>query len=231
MSNLKRMFIALPLSLAIMASGIGMASAQVTGAPLLSVQMLSSGLSTNVVPGSTNAILAAVQLNTAGSGDDVRISSIPLILTTGNGAFASSLTSCHIANANNISFPLDTNGNVPASLVSGLNNFNLDTPLVLTRNTVTTLDLICNMSSAASNGGSFTFSINSANVVASGNTLGTPAVVTVPNAPIVIPITPVTPGVPNTGAGGDAATNIALISAAIVVAFAGYVYSRRYARR
>jgi hypothetical protein len=228
MTKLQKMFTVLPLSLALLASTMaGVASAQTY--PALSVQLLTQGLTQNAGAGTQNAIMAIARLDTTSSNEDIRISSLPLILTTGGGANGSSLQSCHLANANNISSPLSTSGNVPSALNSGVNTLALDTPLVLPRGSVTMLDLICNVSTTAAAGGSFTFSINTANVMATGVTSGLPAQVSITPGAVVIPPTTY-PGVPNTGAGGEAGSNIALIVGSLLVASFGYLYSRRYAR-
>ncbi|MBX4189426.1 hypothetical protein KW785_02420 [Candidatus Parcubacteria bacterium] len=244
MIRIKHALATLPLSLALLAGSFaGVANAQTylqssVSSPMLAVQLMTNGLSQNVGAGSQNATLAVVRLDTTYSGEDVRISSIPLILGTGNGATGASLQNCTIANANNTSSALNSGNNVPSSINSGLNSFTLDNPLVLPRGTVTTLNLMCNIGSGAVNGGTYTFSLNTANVVATGATSGQPAVVTVGTS---VPNTggtgtvgngtgTVYPGVPNTGAGGNAARNIALILGSLFTAALGLFYSRRYAR-
>ncbi len=222
------MFTVLPLSLALLASTMaGVASAQTY--PALSVQLMTQGLTQNAGAGTQNAIMAIARLDTTSSSEDIRLASLPLILTTGGGAAGASLQSCHIANANNISAPLSTSGNVPATLNGGLNTFVFDSPLIIPRGSVTMLDLICGVSTSALPGGSYTFSLNTANVVATGVTSGLPATVSVAPGAVYVPPTPL-PGVPNTGAGGEASSNIALIVGSLMVAGFGYVYSRRYAR-
>ncbi len=233
MISLKHALAALPLSLALMVSTTaGLAHAQVTttGVPTLAVQLLSTGLTQNATAGTQNATFAVVRLDTTFSGDDVRISSLPLILNTGGNATGASLQSCNLYNAANMSTSLNSN-NIP-SFNTGLNNVALNSPLVLPRGTVTTLNLVCNLASNAVNGGTYSFSLNTQNVIATGVMTGLPAVVTIGSSAIGNGTggTIFYPTVPNTGAGGEATRNIAIILGSLVVAALGFAVSRRYAR-
>lgn len=226
----KKMFM-LPVVIALLAFSTGANAQVVTGAPRLGVQLLSNGLTANPTPGMSNATYAVIRLDTTYSGDDVRISSLPLIVTPGNGAIASNLNNCAVFNAANASVPLNSGSNVSAGMASGLNSINFNSPLVLPRGTVTTLNVNCNLNSGALNGGTYQFSLNTANVSAVGNTSGVPAVVTVgTGAPVVVDPGTGVIGVPNTGMGGAASANIALLLASIAAASFGALYVRKASR-
>src|SRR3989344_3735555 len=91
--------IALPLLVAVfaMASFAGVASAQVAG-PRVQIQLATNGLTNPLVASTTGATVARLSLNTTGSSEPVRISSLPFILTTGNGASADALYNCRVYN-------------------------------------------------------------------------------------------------------------------------------------
>ena len=225
MSRITNKFMSIPLGLSLLAMA-ATANAQVAQ-PTVAIQLLSSGLTSPLVASSTGATIARLVLDTTGSPEAVRISSLPFALSLGNGAVASTLTNCRVVNEANTGTNLNTpNG---SGLVSGLNTVTLDSPLVLNAGTVTTLDLMCDPSAGLVTGGTFTVSINTANVAATGNSTGLPAVVTVRGATPVIPPV-VIPTVPNTGAGGEAPMNIALLFGAITMAVAGIALTRRTAQ-
>lgn len=219
----------LPVALAFMAVGAGSANAQVAAAPVLAVQLATTGLTNPLVIGQ-NATLARLVLDTTGSNTSVRISSLPLSLTTGSGAVPSSLTNCRVYNENG-GAALSSGTNVPGTLVSGMNNLNLDTALVLPAGTVTTLDVRCDIASNLVTGGTYQFSLNTADVVAADPVTGTPATVVLRGVttPIVVPPV-VIPTVPNTGAGGMASTNVAIILGSLTAAAFGLAYARKAVR-
>lgn len=231
-------FLILPIAVAFMAFGVGSANAQVVAAPKLAVQLATTGLTNPITVGS-DATVARLTLDTTGSNTPVRISSLPLSLSVMNGANAASLTNCRVFNENNTSTALNSSNNIPSALTAGMNTITLDSPIVLPAGTVTTLDVRCVAAANLVPGGSFQFSLNTANVVASDPTTGTPAVVTVLGAttPVTIPVTVpvtvpvVTPTVPNTGAGGEASTNVMVILGSLAAATLGLAYARKAATR
>ncbi|MBX4199098.1 hypothetical protein KW800_02365 [Candidatus Parcubacteria bacterium] len=228
MSRITNRFMSIPLGLSLLAMA-ATANAQVAQ-PMVGIQLLSSGLTSPLVASSTGATIARLVLDTTGSPEAVRISSLPFALSLGNGAVASTLTNCRVANESNSGVNLSTPTGSTSGLVSGLNTVTLSSPLVLQAGTVTTLDLVCDPSAGLVTGGTFTVSVNTANVAATGNSTGLPAVVTVRGAtPVVIPPV-IIPTVPNTGAGGDASTNVALLFGAITLAVAGIALTRKTAQ-
>lgn len=210
------------LALSMFAIAIG-ANAQ-TVQPRVAIQLLTSGLTSPLVASSTDNVMARLVLDTTGSPEAVRISSLPFILTTGNGAASGTLTNCTVVNESNVNSDLSGNS---GGLVAGINSINLSNPLVLAAGTVTTLQLRCDATGGLVSGGTFTFSMNTANVAGTGVSTGLPALVSVRGAVPTVPVIPVIPTVPNTGAGGDATANIALLLGSFTLATLGVVYTRK----
>lgn len=223
-------FIAFPAALALMATmafgglwAINSASAQTAG-PRVAIQLLSTGLTSPLAASSTDAVVARLVLDTTGSSEPVRINSLPFILTNANGAVASHLQNCEVVNEANANTAL-SNG---MTMQSGLNNVALNSSLILQANTVTTLSLRCDVSGDLVTGGTYTFSMNTANLSAVGANTGLAALVTVRGAVVVPPVVNppvVTPGLPTTGAGGEATQNIALILGSVILAIMGFGYA------
>lgn len=222
----------LPVAVAILGFSFGTANAQVIApAPRLAVALETTGL-TNPLTIGTNATLARLTLDTTGSNTAVRIASIPLSVTTGVGATTTSLTNCRVFNEATGGV-LSSGTNIPATLASGMNSITLDTPFVIPAGTVTTLAVRCDIASNLVTGGTFQFSLNTANVVATDPVSGAAAVVTLRGVvvPPVIVVPPVViPTVPNTGAGGQATGNIAIILGSLAVAGFGLAYARKATR-
>lgn len=219
MSRLTMKLSSVALALSIFAIGIS-ANAQ-SVQPRVAIQLLTSGLTSPLTASSTDNVMARLVLDTTGSPEAVRISSLPFILATGNGAASGTLTNCTIVNEANTGTDLSANS---GGLVAGLNSINLSSPLVLAAGTVTTLQLRCDTTGGLVSGGTFTFSMNTANVAGTGVSTGLPALVSVRGA---VPVVPVIPTVPNTGAGGDAASNIALLLGSVTLASLGILYTRK----
>ncbi len=216
MTNFKK-FLALPLLVAVFAfSFAGAASAQLVS-PQLGVQLLTSGLTSPLVANATSSTVARLVLDTTGSSEAVRISSVPFILTTGGGAIPSTLNDCVVWNEAGAGSALSTS-NSSFALSSGLNTANLTSSLILPANTVSVLALRCDVANNLVDGGTYTFSVNTANVAAVGVNTGLQAAVYVRGATVPPVIPPVIPGLPNTGAGGEATTNLAIILGSVLVA-------------
>lgn len=221
-----RKFIVLPLAIATLALGtFGSASAQVAS-PRVALQFGTNGLTNPLVADSENATIARLLLDTTGSTEAVRISSLPFNLVVGNGASASTLENCQVYNEANNSVALN-DADEDDSLNEGVNNISFISPLILSANTMTTLALRCDVDAGLEAGGTFTVNMNTNNVTATGASTGLPALVTIRGSvvipPVVIPpvvIPPVTPGMPTTG--GEAAQNVAMLAAALLIAGLGF---------
>lgn len=228
MTTLTRILV-LPLAMAIMAFGSFSSASAQTVAPRVAIQLATTGLTTPLVVGQTGT-MARLILDTTGSTEAVRISALPFNLVLGNGATSTALENCRVYNEANANVPISTNATTTVTLMPGLNTIRLNDPIVLSPNTITTLALRCEIDASLVAGGTFTFSMNTTNVAATGVTSGLPAVVTVRGAVVPPPVAPVTPGLPNTGAGGDATRNAMILLGSAMIAALGIAYTRRVSR-
>ncbi len=216
--------IALPLISATLAFGsFGSAGAQTIG-PMVALQFGTNGLTNPLVASSADAVIARLLLDTTGSTEAVRIASLPWNLITGNGALASSLQNCRVYNEANLSVPLNTPPSATTTMFTGINNIAFNSPLILQLNTLTTLSLRCDVNGTLVSGGTYTVNMNTTNVVATGASTGLPAAVTIRGSVVVPPVVVVTPGMPTTGARGEAAQNIAMLAASLLMATLGFSY-------
>jgi hypothetical protein len=138
-------------------------------------------------------------------------------------------------NESNTSVDLNTGSRMPSNLVNGLNTIVLDQTLVVPAGSSVTVALRCDIGDNLVTGGTYTFSMNTTEVAATGVSTGLPAVVYVrgqATPPVVIPpvVTPPatpapsnpgTPGLPATGSGGDVAANLAILLGATLVGTLG----------
>jgi len=177
--------IVLPLAVATLALGsFGAASAQTIG-PMVALQFGTNGLTNPLTASSSDAVIARLLLDTTGSTEAVRISSLPFNIVTGSGAIASSLQNCRVYNESNLSVALNTPASANTTMFSGINNIAFNSPLILQPNTLTTLSLRCDVNGTLVSGGTFTVNMNTANVIATGASTGLPAAVTIRGAVVV----------------------------------------------
>lgn len=220
-------FLVIPLAIATFVLGLGTASAQNVG-PTVALQFGSNGLTNPLVASSTDAVIARLLLDTTGSTEAVRISSLPFNLVTGSGALASTLRNCRVYNEANTSVALNTPSSTTTALTSGINNIAFNSPMILPANTLTTVSLRCDIAGDLVSGGTYTVNMNTNNVVATGASTGLPAYVTIRGSAVVPPVvtppivTPTTPGLPATGVGGEATQNVAMIAASLLIAGLGF---------
>jgi hypothetical protein len=223
MSRLITKLMSIPVALSLFAVAFS-ANAQ-TIPPRAGIQLLTSGLTSPLVASSTGNVVARLVLDTSGSPEGVRISSLPFILSLGGGAAAGTLTNCRVFNESSGAALSPSNS---AGLVAGLNSIGLSESLTLPAGTVTTLSLRCDASSSLVTGGNFTFSMNTANVSATGVSTGLPALVYVRGAvPTPVPVPVPVPGVPNTGAGGEVAVNLSLLLGSLGLASLGLFMTKK----
>src|SRR3989344_1315561 len=204
------------------------AGAQVIG-PRVALQFATNGLTSPLIPSSSNAVMARLLLDTTGSTEAVRISSLPFNLITGNGAIASSLQNCRVFNEADLSTALNSPATATTTLFAGINNIVLNSPLVLGTNTLTTLSLRCDVNSTLVTGGTYTVNMNTLNVVATGASTGLPAAVTIRGA-IVIPPVVVIPGIPATGAKSPMAQSALMLATSLAMATLGFSYLLKKSR-
>lgn len=137
----------------------------------LAIGVSATPSSQTVTAGSQQLLMANVLLDASQSGEDVRISALPIRLTVAGGAAVGDLSSCTLFNG---STQLTSGSNVPTALASSgsATNFTLDNTLTIPKGTVMTISVKCNVSSAAT--GTYVFSVNNAdNWGATGFTSGT----------------------------------------------------------
>jgi hypothetical protein len=168
-------------------------------AAALAITMSSTPASQSIVAGGQNILFANVELDATQSGEDVRLSAIPLrfaVVTVVVG----DLSSCQLWNG---STALNTGSNVPSSL-DGTDTFTFDNSLTIAKGTKTTLAVKCNVSSAAASTGTFIWSVNSGDTfnstgVTSGNsitedvTTGNSGTMTVGTATLTVALDPSSP--------------------------------------
>ena len=122
----------------------------------LSAAVSSSPTSQTIVAGGSNVLFANFQLDASQSGENVRLSSLP-ITEVGTGQASSTLSNCQIWNG---STALNTGSRViNTTNISGAFSIGFDNALTIPKGTVVTLGLTCNISSGAT--GTYQFGLNS----------------------------------------------------------------------
>ena len=119
----------------------------------------SSPASQTVTPGGSSVLMANFSFDASQSGEDIRLSSVPTRLAYASGADETELTSCAIYDG---STSLSTGSNIvnpsDADTTPVDQTFTLDNPVTITKGTVKTLGVRCNVSGAAANTGTFAWS-------------------------------------------------------------------------
>jgi hypothetical protein len=236
-----------------------MVSAQVATTPVVP-STSTSGLIVSVttpttVNGGSNVNLATIRFDATGL-TPIMVSSIPVLtdyLGTPGAVTADDITNCRIINTAN-GVQLNTGNNVYTALFQGSNNIRLDSPLVVNVGTPAILALNCDVTARA--GGSIMISVpptgfaaNSvltsngtsvtptAGVTASGTVAPTSGTIvftgsgSTPTTPVPPVVVPTTPGLPNTGMGGNAAAVYALIASLAVLATGGFLMRREFMQK
>jgi hypothetical protein len=205
--------------------------AQVTGSALLA----EADFVKQVPAGLNNAILGIITLDATQSNQAITLSQVPISVAASGGATLDALTDCALTSTTGTS--LTTGGNALGA-IAGANVFKLDTPLNVAAGQGALLVLRCNVSANAPVGSMLT--IGSAPASFQATVGGSPVTVTQgmmangqegTNAGVisiaaegsqsasVSGTTSVsTPGVPNTGAGGDAPMLYAILIASLLAA-------------
>lgn len=116
----------------------------------LAISVSATPAAQTIVAGTTGKWFADYQFDASQSGEDVRFSSVTL--TLGGSGTATKLTGCQLFDAGTA---LNTGSNVPTS--SATTAFTLDQSLTITKGTVKTLSLKCNVDSTAT--GTFVWGI------------------------------------------------------------------------
>jgi len=186
----------------------------------------------SIVTGPAQTI-AVISLN---STTPVMLNSLPVSLGFGytGAAPAVPLSSCSLRQGSSAGSPLNTGSNVIAPQGTGDFSIAFDQPFTVAD--AATLYLTCDVSSAIPDGTAIATTIKEGNLMAT--TTGGAAVAAGTGTPSAITTivsstsasntgTGSTPGVPNTGAGGNASSTWALLIASALVALGGGLYLMR----
>jgi len=213
--------------------GIGIASAQ--AAPGLAVSLSTAP---SVPAGSSQVALATVTLDATHSGQNVTFSSLPLSLSY-NGVPPTAFTNCSVQDVVALGFPLTSGGNAVTAFTGSGVTFHLNAPFTIIAGTSVRFAIVCDVSPAAPAGSSITFSIAPAVLSATsasgtavvptstGQTAGAVSVTAGTASSVTTPTTSATPGIPNTGFGGDALATLLIMSLSLLAAYIGATVSRR----
>ena len=203
----------------------------------------------SVPAGSTDVALANISLDATRSSGVVNLSTVPVTVTTGNGASTADLSNCHIQD----SVSGATISNALALTDGAQATFSLNSAYPTVGGMASMLTFACDLAPATPIGSSFTVSINPASFTATNGSTGSPVTVgqvvgTGANGlPAALSGTVVvsgatsgsttgtgstgtsgTPGVPNTGMGGMAMTYLMVLLLSGVVALTGF---KQFAKR
>ncbi len=175
--------------------------------------------------GLANAIVGIITLDATKSSQPIVVTSMPIAVSASGGANLSALSGCYLSNMNGVA--LSTGGNALTS-VTGNDTLRLDTPLTIPGGQGMLLVLHCSVASSAPVGSQLMFSFAPAAFMATANGMpvtvmqgmmsngqaGTNSATITVTAQGTSPSdtgSPSTPGTPNTGAGGGAATNVVIL--------------------
>ncbi len=139
---------------------------------VITISVLPEPVAQTVVAGGQGFVFTKFQLDAGASGEDIRVNTLPLLLTT--SGTATNLTSCQLwdgsASLNTGSNSVNPTGSSPISAT-----FTLDNALIIAKGTAKTLTLSCNISTSAT--GNFQWGITSS-PTATGVTSGQSVTVT-----------------------------------------------------
>ncbi len=181
------------------------------------ITMSSSPIGQNIVAGVQGFTFANVQLDASQSGENVRMSSLPLTLSGTNAG--TDLSSCQIFDG---STALTTGSRVQTTVSAGTVTFSFDNAFVIPKGTVKTLSVVCNLSSNSAGSDSVIWTLlGGASYSASGVTSGvsiTPSVaslgasgtMTVANGSATVAVDASSPGYKLVAAGSTGVTNTVL---------------------
>lgn len=135
----------------------------------LKVAVSASPSAQTIVKGGQSVLFANLQLDASQSGENLRISSIPLTYT--NAALAGApnkLSSCVLKDGSTIlnSGTNIVNPTATASTTAVFGTFTFDNPLTITKGSVKTLGLFCNVSSSSDTSSTFNLGITGTQIAA-----------------------------------------------------------------
>jgi hypothetical protein len=194
--------------------------------------------------GGTNVALGIIGLDATRSGSAITVTSLPVMVTP-NGAAISALNNCSLRNITSLATPISAVASQNGSVMT----FGLSSPLVVNAGSATNLVIVCNLDAATPIGSSFAVSLTPSQIAATangttitpagalgdtGSALPTSGTITVASASSGTGTGTGTgtggtgvPGIPNTGAGGNAAVSVVMLALAGLLAVAGSIYLGR----
>jgi hypothetical protein len=159
-----------------LSNGVFAMNTMTVKAAALTVSVAGTPAAQTIVPGGSARTFANFQLDASQSGEDVRFGNMAVSLTAG-GAYANELSSCQMWDG---STALTTGSNVINPAASDTSKtFTFDSALVVSKNTVKTITLKCNVSGSASNGHTYSWGIATAPGTVTGVTSGNTVTATV----------------------------------------------------
>lgn len=187
-----------------------------------------------VPAGSTNVALANILLDSTRSGGAVSVSAIPVSITAGGGASNANLSNCRIRPS------LTTDGALSGGIAVGsMQTVALNSAFVSAAGTRTSLAIACDVAAGTPVGSTFTIAITPSAVTATNTGTGASITPTAGNSSGTVIVTATvsgggdtdgdtgTPGVPNTGLGGNAAMTLGVLLFAALMALGGSYMLRR----
>ncbi len=207
--------------------------------PALSVNL---DVAPSVPRGSNDVALANISLG-AGTSSSVRINSIPLTVVAGGNAALTNLSDCRIRDASNIA------GSLTGSMTligNGATVFTLTNPITIAAGGSDMFAFTCDVSALSPIGGTFSVSVapgqvGATNPATGASIIGVPVTGTGPNGlpaatsgTVIVTGTvtggnggTTTPGIPNTGLGGNIAMTMGVIALLALLALGGMAATRR----
>ncbi len=141
-------------------------NAQTVQAATSTIAVASSPSASTIIAGGTNVLISNIQVDATQSGEDIRLSSLPLALTGSGTALSAGLSGCQIVDG---STTLTTGSNVQNPSAAGTVTFAFDNSLTVTKGTTKTLAVQCNIASGVT--GTVAFGVT-ASSFSSGAVLG-----------------------------------------------------------
>lgn len=142
----------------------------------LAISASSNPASQNIVAGGQSVLFANIQLDASASGEDVRLNSLKIDLVTGGASNVANLTGCQLfdTNGNALNYGSNIVNSVASTSVftgGSSNTFSFNNSLTVSKGTVATLPLKCNVASGAA--GTYQFGVDSGDsITVSGATSG-----------------------------------------------------------
>jgi hypothetical protein len=217
------------------------------GTPTYGNNLAANFITVPTIPqGGTNVALGIIGLDAMRSGSAVTVTSLPVTVTP-NGAAISALNTCSLRNITSLATPISAVASQNGSVMT----FGLSSPLIVNAGSTTNLVIVCNLDASTPVGSSFAVSLTPSQIAASangttitpagalgdsGSALPTSGTITVASAGSGNGTGTGTgtggtgiPGIPNTGAGGNAVASVLMLALAGLLAVAGSLYLGRRA--